>query len=223
MSNDKKPSKLVGMTMSETDFAKVVMSLEYPSSQMPGRRRQANVWEVGAGPFTEEQFHEILRRTGVQLQPAEVALGLKNGHKVADIVAKLGSRDTGEVTATFEVKSQVKVTTVYSGGGKAAKDAAGGAREDGDDARAEGLIISPPGAWMDALAGVVFSRRTKERIFDQVVYDYREEMFEAMKDGAWPVRTFIVVARNWYGFFLACVEEAVTGIGKVWRKIRGAG
>lgn len=83
-------------------------------------------------------------------------------------------------------------------------------------------IAEPPGSWMEAFAATVFSRETKERVFDQVVAEYRNEFCEALRERAGRTRLFFLHARN-CGYFVSTVLEELPWIGRVISFLKGAG
>lgn len=85
------------------------------------------------------------------------------------------------------------------------------------------VIPRPPGSWMLAVSGLVFSRKTKERVFDQVVADFRDEYFDALRHGDGRAKRSFIVARHWAAFSVAFVHEVASGIGKVIKALKDAG
>lgn len=65
-------------------------------------------------------------------------------------------------------------------------------------------LVRPPGAGMLRLAELLVSRRTFERVFLQLVEDFRSEYFEALSQGR-PGKARLIVARYWIGFAYAFV------------------
>ena len=193
--------------------SKMLISTEYPSSLFARRRTQADAWEVVAQQADYNEFAEIVRRVGITVESQEGAHEILGRSGVADFTVT----GISEATTLIEVKgipSSAKVADPVEGVGVAVVEE--------DKPQVTGVISSPPGVWMDAIAGTVFSPKIKERIFDQVLADFRLEYFEALSKRAGHARMFFVVARHWWGFIQACLEEAATGIGRIWRKIRGA-
>src|SRR5688572_23765018 len=53
-------------------------------------------------------------------------------------------------------------------------------------------IAQPPGGWMLRFARVVFSKKTREHVFEQAVQDFRDEYCEALSEGADRTRLFFL-------------------------------
>jgi hypothetical protein len=209
MSKSKKPGKFAsGTSISEEEFAKILVALDYPGTKLPHHRAVANAWEVGVGPFTEEQFNEIMHRAGITIHNVT---GAKC--KVTDFLVYPNNNSGKAATAPKGIPSSTKVGMPVVG--------LGAAVEGNDMVQATAVISSPPGAWMEAIASTVFSPKTKERIFDQILADFRQEYFDILSKRASRERMFFVVARHWIGFVMACLIEAASGIGNVWKRIRG--
>jgi nicotinamide mononucleotide adenylyltransferase len=91
-----------------------------------------------------------------------------------------------------------------------------------NETTAKPRVELPPGSRMMALASLLFSRRTVERVIDPLVADYRHEMFEAMlRDGA-DARLGMIRARYWLAFIFSALEIAASAFGRVWRALKGS-
>ncbi len=84
-------------------------------------------------------------------------------------------------------------------------------------------IARAPGGWMLAVAGTIFSKKTRKRVFDQVVADFRDEYFEALNECAGRARMLFLIGRHWSGFILAVVMQGGRELAKAIKTLKGAG
>lgn len=84
-------------------------------------------------------------------------------------------------------------------------------------------IALPPGGWMLDIAGIVFSKKTREDVFEQAVQDFRDEYCEALSEDADSTRLFFLASRHWIGFVLAVLMQGGREIARVIKTLKGAG
>ena len=84
------------------------------------------------------------------------------------------------------------------------------------------LIVRPPGSLMQILA-VIFPRKTRDDVFAQIVHDFREEYFRALRSGADSKQLRRIVASHWTGFVLACLMELGPLLLWMLKTLKGAG
>ncbi len=84
-------------------------------------------------------------------------------------------------------------------------------------------IEMPPGLQMNALANMLFSKKTAQCVFEPIVADYQHEMFEAIKAGHPQATVRRIQTRHWIGFVVAVACQIVESIGKIVRAWKGAG
>ena len=75
---------------------------------------------------------------------------------------------------------------------------------------------------MDWFSGLIYSKKTKERVFDPILADFRHEYFEELREGAPRGRMFFVHARHWCGFIAAVALQAMSSLAKVIGAYRSA-
>jgi hypothetical protein len=86
-------------------------------------------------------------------------------------------------------------------------------------------ITMPPGYWMKRIANGLFffSPKTVERVFGEIIADYRHEMIEAEAKRKPPAEMRWLRIRHWGGFLLAVFEEMYLGtVGKIVKVFKGS-
>jgi hypothetical protein len=85
------------------------------------------------------------------------------------------------------------------------------------------VIAKPPGYLMSRIARGVFffSPKTVERVFEEVIDDYWQEMVKAEANGEPTQRIRMLRAQHWGGFIGALVQEIVRAIGAIVKTLKG--
>lgn len=84
-------------------------------------------------------------------------------------------------------------------------------------------IQMPPGYWMDRIARSVFffSPKTIERIFEEIVGDFRHEMIKAEARGDLRAMRRLRL-QHWGGFIIALIEQLLEGlVGRIIKALKG--
>lgn len=95
----------------------------------------------------------------------------------------------------------------------------------GDDDVPKPPLAMPPGYWMDRIARGIFffSPKTIERVFEEIVADYRHETIEAEAKGRSAGTMRRIKAQHWGGFIIAVLEELAGGVvGKIVKVLKGS-
>jgi len=86
------------------------------------------------------------------------------------------------------------------------------------------VIAMPPGYLMARIARSVFffSPRTVERVFEEIIADYRHEMVKGEASGKSTRELHAMRIQHWGGFIIAVVLEIAEGtVGRIWKALKG--
>lgn len=83
-------------------------------------------------------------------------------------------------------------------------------------------IVSAPGSWMGSIAGFLYSKKTREHVFEPIIADFQNEFFEELSKGASPARLLNVRSRHWFGFIASVALQAIASVAKVVREFKSA-
>ena len=85
-------------------------------------------------------------------------------------------------------------------------------------------IATPPGYWMERVAGAIFffAPKTVERVFSEIVADYRHEMIASEAKGASKAELRKLKIQHWGGFIIAVFDELLMGVlGRIVKVFKG--